>query len=114
MLLGALLAEFRDEGQAEAALICLGDLSLTARIDKAREPHGESLGEYVSNATARFARLASDEDWLALMTALERSEAPAATCLSTMLGWALRRDTAEVARGEVAGRCCAVPHDDPH
>jgi hypothetical protein len=95
MLLGAIMSELKDERQAEAALISLGDLVLVAAVDAERQKHEETLGEYVSGAAQRFARLASDEEWLGLMNAVERSDNPAASCLSTMLNWSVSRDRAE-------------------
>ena len=40
----------------------------------------------------RFSNLASSEDWLALMTAIERSDDPARTTLERMLRWSLLQD----------------------
>jgi hypothetical protein len=40
----------------------------------------------------RFSIFADDEDWLALMTALERARDPGAACLRQMLAWSLRHD----------------------
>jgi len=92
MLLGTIMNELRDETAAAAALLSLGDIRLVAEVEAARQPHGESVGEYVAGAAQRFARLASDEDWLRLMTALERSDHPAATCLADMVRWSIARD----------------------
>lgn len=92
MLLGAIMNELRDETVAASALMQLGDVVLVAEVDTARAPHDESIGEYVSGAAQRFARKASDEDWLALMTALERTDNPAVTCLTTMVKWSIVND----------------------
>jgi hypothetical protein len=94
MLLGTIMAELKDERQAEAALLSLGDLTLIAAVEAERNEHQESLGEYVSGAAQRFARLASDEEWLALMTAIEKAENPAGNCLRQMLNWSVSRDQA--------------------
>jgi hypothetical protein len=96
MLLGAIMNELRDETVAASALMQLGDVVLVAEVDAARAPHDESIGEYVSGAAQRFARKASDEDWLALMTALERTDNPAVTCLTTMVKWSVARDAEEL------------------
>ncbi len=95
MLLGALMTELKDEAAAKVTLLSLGDIMLLNEVENARLAHGESLGEYAAGAAQRFAHLASDEDWLKLMTALENSESPAATCLATMVRWSLRRDARE-------------------
>lgn len=92
MLLGTIMNQLQDEQMAAATLLSLGDLVLVARVEAARQPHGETVGEYVSGAAHRFANAGSDEDWLALTTALERSQTPAATCLETMVRWSLARD----------------------
>lgn len=92
MLLGTIMTQLQDEQSAAATLISLGDLVLVARVEAARRPHGETVGEYVSGAAHRFANAGTDEDWLALTTALERSHTPAATCLETMVRWSLARD----------------------
>lgn len=94
MQLGAILTNLQDVDAAAAALLSLGDIVLLAEVEAARLPHGESVGEYVSGATQRFAQLASDEDWLRLMTVLEKSQSPAASCLTTMVRWSIARDAA--------------------
>jgi hypothetical protein len=68
--------------------------------------HDEPPGEYVANASRRFAAAAGDEDWLALMTAMERAPDPGRAALERMLRWALARDEAEQA-AHAAG---AKPH----
>ena len=93
MSLGEIMARLDDEAVAAEMLLSLGDLALIAAIETARVPFDESLGEYVSGAARRFARSASDEDWLQLMTGIVRSAQPAASCLSTMLRWSLAQDS---------------------
>ena len=95
MLLGALMTELRDEATATETLLSLGDIMLLNEVEAARLIHGESLGEYAAGAAQRFAHLASDEDWLKLMTALENTEIPAATCVTSMVRWSLLRDARE-------------------
>ncbi len=94
MLLGAILKDLQGEESAAAALLSLGDIVLLAEVEAARRPQGEGVGEYVSGAAQRFAHLASDENWLRLMTALENSQSPAASCLTTMVRWSIARDAA--------------------
>ena len=93
MFLGTLMQELQDETTSTETLLSLGDIVLIAEVDAARQPHDESTGEYLSGAVNRFTRLASDEDWLRLMTALEKSDRPAAACLSTMVRWSIERDS---------------------
>ena len=93
MLLGQVLDRLGDEGIAAETLLSLGDLPLMVDVEVTGARFGESLPLYASNAVGRFAAFASDEDWLALMTALERTADPAAACLRQMLLWSLRQDS---------------------
>ena len=118
MLLGALMTELRDETTAVETLLSLGDIMLVSEVEAARLAHDESLGEYVTGAAQRFAHLASDEDWLKLMTALEHAEFPAATCVTTMVRWSLLRDVREsIPINAEAGCSCGASgtacHDKP-
>ena len=71
-----------------------------------REAHDETPGEYVANASRRFASRASDEDWLALMNAMERAETPGRAAIAHMVQWAVTADEAERAAS-------GAPHGDP-
>ena len=116
MLLGTMMSALRDEDVAMATLMELGDIVLAARVEEARDTHGESLGEYVTGAVQRFALLAQDEDWLGLMTALERSDNPAAACLTRMLSWSLARDALSADGGGAHEGCSCGGggcHDHP-
>jgi hypothetical protein len=118
MLLGALMTELKDEAAAKVALLSLGDIMLLNEVEAARLAYDESVGEYAAGAAQRFAHLASDEDWLKLMTALENSESPAATCLATMVRWSLLSDAREaVSINAEAGCSCGAGgtacHDKP-
>lgn len=93
MLLGHVLDRLGDEGLAAETLLGLDDLPLMVEVEAIGAKFGESPPLYASNAVGRFAAFASDEDWLALMTALERAADPAAACLRQMLRWSLRRDS---------------------
>lgn len=92
MLLGQVIERLGDESFAAEAMIALGDLALMARIDAAAEDFEETPAIYAAGAARRFASHASDDDWLALMTAMERAEDPGAACLKQMLAWSLRHD----------------------
>jgi hypothetical protein len=95
MLLGQILERLGDEMFAAETLVALEDLHLMVDVQAAGRQFGESIGEYASGASRRFAELASDEDWLALMTALERADDAGTACLKHMLEWALRHELAE-------------------
>ncbi len=93
MLLGTILARLDDEADAGAALEALEDTVLLTEVHAIGTLHGESPGQYASGATRRFAALASNEDWLALMTALECTDDPARTALEQMVRWSLVQDS---------------------
>jgi hypothetical protein len=96
MLLGQVLEKLHDEAFAAETLVALGDLPLLVEVERMGRRFGESAPLYAVGATRRFAALAADEDWLALMTALERGPDPGAACLRQMLAWSLRCDAEEV------------------
>ncbi|WP_425069613.1 hypothetical protein [Reyranella sp.] len=93
MLLGQVLDRLGDESVAAETLLGLDDLPLMVDVEATGARFGESPPLYASNAVGRFTAFASDEDWLALMTALERTSDPAAACLRQMLLWSLRQDS---------------------
>jgi hypothetical protein len=99
MNLGQLMNRLEHEADAGAALEALQDLVLLAEVQAAGVEHGESPGEYVANASRRFAALASDEDWLGVMNAMERTQDPARAAIDRMLRWALKRDAAPPSEG---------------
>lgn len=94
MLLGTILKRLGNEADAAEALEAMGDITLLAEVQAMGELHDESPADYVCGATRRFAADAASEDWLALMTAIERSEDPARTTLDRMLRWSLKQDAA--------------------
>ncbi len=112
MQLGALLTRLSDETDAATALDALGDVVLLAQVQALGDEHDETPGEYVANASRRYAALASDEDWLALMTAIERAEDPGRAVIGKMLRWAIARDTAPIP--ETGGCACGSGGCDGH
>lgn len=92
MLLGAVINGLKNETIALEALLLLGDIVLLAEVDAARQRHEESTSEYVYGAAQRFAQLASDDEWLRLTTALEKSGQPAETAVEFMVRWSITRD----------------------
>ena len=104
MLLGQVLDRLGDESVAAETLLGLNDLPLMVDVEATGERFGESSPLYATNAVRRFAAFASDEDWLALMTALERAPDPAAACLRHMLLWSLRQDADP--DGDCDHECC--------
>lgn len=106
MLLGHVLERLGDEAFAAETLVGMADLPLMVEIESVGDRFGESLPTYAVGATRRFAAFASDEDWLALMNALDRAEDPGATCLHQMLTWSLARDRDEHRRACDCGAGC--------
>ncbi len=106
MLLGTLLAKLETASYSEVLLEGIGDLVLLTRIREMAEQHGEDPADYASGSVARFSQGASDEDWLAVMTMLERSPEPAAGCLRHMVEWSIARDEKALAAPVAA----AHPH----
>lgn len=108
MLLSGVLERLGEEGYAAEALLALEDLPLMLRVEAAGRPFGETVGQYACGAARRFAQLASGDDWLALLTALEHARDPGSACLKHMLEWSLRRDAEAPADG-CGGSCtCAA------
>lgn len=99
MLLGQMIERLSDDAFAAEALLSLGDLPLLVDLEAACRDEDTSAVTYASMAARRFADHASDEDWLALMTALERAQDPAAACLRQMLVWSITKDSAGCACG---------------
>lgn len=92
MLLGEVLGHLRDESFAAETLVGLDDLPLMAGVAAEAGRHGETAGDYAAASVRRFAAFADDEDWLALMAAIERGSDPGAAALRHMLAWCLRHD----------------------
>ena len=103
MLLGTILRQLGQEADAAEALAAMGDIVLLAEVQAMGDHHSETPAEYVCGATRRFAADASSEDWLALMTAIERGDDPGRATLERMLRWALARDAAEETAEETEG-----------
>ena len=105
MLLGQVFERLGDEVFATETLVALKDLRLMVEVETAGRQFGESLGEYASGASRRFAAFASDADWLALMTALERADDAGTACLKHMLEWSLRHEATDSEDGCGSGHC---------
>ena len=106
MQLGEIIRDFSEHAAAAEALLACGDLTLLARVGEAAGRYEETVGEYASGSVRRFANLASSEDWLALMNAIERADDPGFRCLTHMLHWSLKRDEAETGAAQHAGCTC--------
>ncbi len=91
-----ILRELKDEAAVIAFLNGCGDGQLLSRVRETAEQFNEEPAEYVPGAIRRFSNAASNEEWLALMTAIGASDDPGRTCIVRILGWALLRDAAEL------------------
>jgi hypothetical protein len=107
MQLGSLLSYLESEENGGEALQALDDLPLFVRIGAMAATHDETPGEYVANASRRFAARAGDADWLAIMTAVEKADDPGRAVLHKMLVWALDGDARAAAdpAGCATGGC---------
>lgn len=104
MLLGEIIRNFSQEARATEALLSCKDITLLARVGEAAGRYEETVGEYAAGAVRRFANLATSEDWLGLMNAIERADDPGTTSLTVMMTWSLKQD--EAAEPVHAGCTC--------
>jgi hypothetical protein len=90
MLLGDLLSRFSDEAVATEAILSLADFGLLTVLRERAQVDGLELGTFAALAVQRYAEEASDEEWVTLMGAMERSADPGLTCLKRALVCATR------------------------
>jgi hypothetical protein len=90
MLLGDLLSRFTDESLAAEAILSLADFGLLTALRQRAESDGLELRTFAALAVQRYAEEASDEEWVALMGAMDRSTDPGLTCLKRALIYATR------------------------
>ena len=89
-MLGDLLANLTDETKALETILGAGDLTLLTAVRERAAAEGVGLGAYVGQMVQRYATEASDEEWMTLMGALNRSPDPGATCLKRAFEYELR------------------------
>lgn len=107
MLLGAMMHRLEHEPDAAVVFEALDDLVLVTEVTALAARFGETPGAYAAAAVARFSSRAADEDWLRLVSALERADDPARALLAVMLRWAMARDA-----GADLSECgCGGRHD---
>ncbi|MGE0700246.1 MAG: hypothetical protein AB7O57_14205 [Hyphomicrobiaceae bacterium] len=107
MHLGALIARLEDERDATRTIEALSDLVLHAEVAAAAEHFGESPGAYLSASVGQFASAAADEEWLALVAAMERADDPGRAAIVRILRWAMARDQTELA-AQPSGCTCTT------
>lgn len=92
MTLGTLLSQLESERDIAGFLEGSGDVLLLRRVAECASTFDETPEEYAVFALRRFSSQASSDDWLALMTAMEKSARPAQAAIATMIDWAIRAD----------------------
>jgi hypothetical protein len=81
MMLGDVLAQLNDEGEAAEIILGVGDLRLLAAMRERAESEGLDLAAYARAAVQRYAAEASDEEWITLMGLIVRAGDPGTACL---------------------------------
>lgn len=91
MLLGDLIERFHDPAVVSETLLSIGDLALAARVNDAAASESLTLGGFAERAIDRFVAQAGDDDWLAMMGILARSDCPGEVFLRRVLWLAVVR-----------------------
>jgi len=89
MLLGTLLDKLRDETFAVETVINLGDLGLLLRVEKVAADHNLGFGEAVTQTVHNFTANADADQWVQLMSTINRADDPGSAALIQMLNVAL-------------------------
>jgi hypothetical protein len=84
-MLGDLLSRFTNDAIATEAILRLGDVTLLAALRERADAEGLALGALAALAVQRYAREASDEEWVTLMGAMQRSGDSGLICLKHAL-----------------------------
>jgi len=85
MLLGDIIARFRDEAVVSEALLLLDDFALTAQVVGRAADSNVSAGELAVESVGRFVNGATDEEWLTLIGQMSRSDNPGGVFLRRVL-----------------------------
>jgi len=101
MTVGDILADARRSAGKLECWFDRIDPELGQRAAGAAADSGQGIAGYARMAAADFARLASEEDWATLMSALRDSPDPGSTCLAAMIRWRLSAPVCQ-------------PHATPH
>jgi hypothetical protein len=88
-MLGDLLAAARESSGQFEAWVAQADPGLAGDLREAARGEGLSPTGFVRAAVADFSRLASEEDWATLISAIRDSADPGTTCLLAMVDWRL-------------------------
>ncbi|MBI5262212.1 MAG: hypothetical protein HY852_10410 [Bradyrhizobium sp.] len=90
-MLGDLLASLTDETTAVETILGAGDLALLTAVREQAAAAGVELAAYVSQTVRHYANEATDEEWITLMGAINRSPDPGATCLKRAFEYVLQQ-----------------------
>lgn len=85
--LGDLLATARRDAAGFTAWIGQVDPDMAAALGLAAQDHALDVTGFVRLALNDFARLAPEEDWATLISAVRDASDPGMTCLSAMVQW---------------------------
>ncbi len=92
MMLGEILAGLQSPETLAALLNGLGGAGWRELIEATAARRGLKLADYAGFAVDNFGSAASDEDWVTLLSALNRDTDPGAACLKRMIDWMAARD----------------------
>ena len=81
MMLGDVLAQLNDGGEAAEIILGVGDLRLLAAMRERAESEGLDLAAYARAAVQRYATEESDEEWITLIGLIGRAGDPGMACL---------------------------------
>ncbi len=87
--LGDILASARRSSAGLEQWLGNTDRALAGDAAEAADRFGLNVAGYARMAIADFTRLAGEEDWATLMSALRDSSDPGTTCLAAMVHWRL-------------------------
>lgn len=94
MLLGDVMAQFRDAESADEALMEVGDLALVAALHEVAAAQGDSVGDAMLTLVGRYEAEASDAEWTTLIGAMTGARDPGTVYLRRVLAHARAPRTA--------------------
>jgi hypothetical protein len=94
MLIGDVIARLEDDGEADEALLALGDLALTARVASAAAREAMTRGEFVATCVGRLAH-SSDEQWVSVLGQMGRTDDPGRVFLRRAIEIGLAGDASQ-------------------
>ena len=81
MMLGDVLAQLNDGGEAAEIILGVGDLRLLAAMRERAESEGLDLAAFARVEVQRYATEASNEEWITLIGLIGRAGDPGTACL---------------------------------